>query len=268
QRVRGQARPADREVAAGRPLHPPDGLRVEVALDPRARRRRGRQRARVDDLVGGPPDLSVVAHDVGLGGDVHRLPDRHGLVHAAAVEMRPEVALEVVDEGVHLGVRCGPAEVARLVGGVAVEGGDRGEDQAGHAAASETRTSSATLSAPKRAEYGFIPKSVWRTTAAAVSAPSPTAMSSTSGAVWPSSVRSPVTRRPPSAAATSVERNVIWSRRSTSSSIVCSMFALSSSSSACIPPVPCCTLSEPPSTRTSTCDGAGSAPMSSVPSQA
>ena len=64
-----------------------------------------------------------------------------------------------------------------------------------------------------------------------------------------------------------VERNVIAWRFRTSSSIVCSMFALSSSPSACIPPVPSSTRSDAASAVELDARGGGSSPTSSVASQ-
>ena len=55
-----------------------------------------------------------------------------------------------------------------------------------------TRTSSATLSAPNRAVYGFMPQSVCLTTAPPLTRPSSSARSNVIGRVVPTSVRSPV----------------------------------------------------------------------------
>ena len=71
--VLGEVRAADADVAGGRLLHPTDGLGVELALEPRARRPHGIERAGVHDLVEPPPQLGVLdlgdLH-AGLGDDV------------------------------------------------------------------------------------------------------------------------------------------------------------------------------------------------------
>ena len=71
---------------------------------------------------------------------------------------------------------------------------------AGRAVSIATSTSSATLSAPNRAEYGFIPQSLCLTVAVPVNRPSSPAVSSALiGCRWPASSSSPSTRSPPSA---------------------------------------------------------------------
>src|SRR5205823_4282294 len=57
----------------------------------------------------------------------------HLVVEATAVQVRADVAFEVVDEAVHLVVGGGPVEVAALVVDVAVEGRDGRVDQLRHA---------------------------------------------------------------------------------------------------------------------------------------
>jgi hypothetical protein len=88
------------------------------------------KRPGVDNLLGRPPDLGEVPGHGGL--IVVGLPVDHGLVHASPVQMGADGPLEVVDERVHLLIRCRPVEVALLVLDVAVERCDRRIDQAGH----------------------------------------------------------------------------------------------------------------------------------------
>ena len=81
-----------------------------------------------------PPATSPRSPACGAAGRRGRAvsqPDHH-LVHPAPVEVGADRPLEVVDEGVHLGVRLGPVEAAVLVGDVPVERGDRRVDQLGH----------------------------------------------------------------------------------------------------------------------------------------
>src|SRR5438128_85634 len=87
---------------------------------------------REDDLVGGSPDLRVVAHECRLVLEWQRFPRDHHLVHAPAVEVGTGRTLEVVHEAVHLLVRRGPVEVPALVGDVSIERSDRVVDETGH----------------------------------------------------------------------------------------------------------------------------------------
>ena len=92
-----------------------------------------------------------------------------------------------------------------------------------------------------------MPQSVCLSTVLAVSLPSaPTVSSNAIGPELPARVSSPCTLilLPSAAGCTAVERNAMPWRCKTSSSIVCSMLALSSSPSACIPPVPSRTRSD------------------------
>ena len=63
---------------------------------------------------------------------LHGLPNGHDFVHAAAIEIGPDWALQFVDEGMHFFVRLGPVEVAVLVGDETVERRDRQIDELGH----------------------------------------------------------------------------------------------------------------------------------------
>src|SRR6266545_158880 len=108
---------ADAEIAIGRVLHRPDSVRVERPLDPGPGAARGLQGRGVHDLVGGLPKLGVVEH----GRRLVRLrrssfPEDHHLIEAPAVQVRPDGALQVVDEGVDVAVWRGPFELAVLVG--------------------------------------------------------------------------------------------------------------------------------------------------------
>ena len=132
ERVRRETGAAHAQVAIGG-LETANGLRIEVGLERGARRRHVVERARVHDLVHRLPDLGVVLHlRVGTRVIAHGLPDRHRLVHAPAVEGRGGPPLEVVDEGVHLRVRCRPVEAALLVLDEAVERGERRVDELAH----------------------------------------------------------------------------------------------------------------------------------------
>jgi hypothetical protein len=51
---------------------------------------------------------------------VGRLPAGHHLVHAAPIQVRPGLPIEVVDEGVHLLVRFRPLEAAGFIRDVAI----------------------------------------------------------------------------------------------------------------------------------------------------
>jgi hypothetical protein len=82
----------------------------------------------------------------------------------------------------------------------------------------------------------------------------------------PRSVRSPRTTSPAGPAAAPVERKATVPRLRISSSMVFSMFALSSSPSACIPPVPSRTRRDAPSASSAMLVAAGSSPTSSVAS--
>ena len=124
---------AHAQVALGRVLHPPDGVGVEVALDPRPCARHRLQRARVDDLVGHLPDVRVVAHVRGQVGErERRFPEHHHLVHPPPVQVRADRPFEVVDECVDLGVGRRPVQGAVLVRDVPVERRDHRVDQPGH----------------------------------------------------------------------------------------------------------------------------------------
>src|SRR5207248_10350262 len=57
ERVRGEGRPADGQVAGGGRLHVADRIGVEVAREPRVGGRDDVQRRGVDDLVGRLPDV-------------------------------------------------------------------------------------------------------------------------------------------------------------------------------------------------------------------
>ena len=110
-----------------------DGGGVEGALDARAAGGDGDEGGGVDDLVGGLPDGSEVLRDgiVGSQGGLG-LPDLHGFVHAAAVEIGAGRAHVVVDEAVDFFVGRGPVEGAACVFDVAVERCDCQVDEAGH----------------------------------------------------------------------------------------------------------------------------------------
>ena len=130
ERVLCQARSADAHVAVCGLFHVVDRRGVEHALEPGPGSRDGVKRAGVDDLVEGTPEVGVV----GLGGRhpwlvTDPLPDGHRLVHAPAVEVGADRPLEVVDEGVHLGVGHRPVEPAFPVFDVAIEGRDRRVDE-------------------------------------------------------------------------------------------------------------------------------------------
>ena len=84
----------------------------------------------------------------------------------------------------------------------------------------------------------------------------------------PLSVSSPSTVSVPSRPVAPVERKVMAWRLSTSSSMVCWMFALSSSPRDCMPPVPSRTRSDAASAASSMLVSAGSSPTASVASQA
>ena len=122
-----------------------------------------------------------------------------------------------------------------------------GDQLDGRLASSAISTSSATFSAPNRAEYGLIPQSLCVMTALPLSLPpSPTMTSNAIGRVGADERQVALDADPAAVAGGSaaVERNAMPCRSSTSSSIVCRMFALSSSSSACMPPVPSSTRSD------------------------
>ena len=113
-----------------------------------------------------------------------------------------------------------------------------------------TSTSSRTLSAPNSAEYGLMPQSDCLSVRGSAACRRRRSRRRTRTGASP---RAASGRPPPRARRRRrrldwVERNVMRSRLSTSSSIVCWMFALSSSPSACMPPVPSITRSEAPST--------------------
>src|SRR5579863_3025866 len=132
------------------------------------------------------------------------------------------------------------------------------------------RTSSVTLSVPNSAEYGFMPKSVCLISASPLTVPSfSTASVNATGAVLPSSVRSPWTCRSsaPSTPCTLVDVNEISPPLRTSVSIVWSTFALLSSSSACMPPVPASTRSERELAVSETVVSSGEEPRPSVADQ-
>lgn len=121
------------DVALRSGLRLPDGYRVELPLEPGPLAGNSFERSRVHDLVGRLPHLGVGALDRELVGEgVRRLPVDHRLVHPAPVESGSDRAFEVVDERMHLLVGRPPAEVALLVGDVAVERHDGG-DQLAHA---------------------------------------------------------------------------------------------------------------------------------------
>src|SRR3954453_4098405 len=126
--------PPHREITSRRRVHLPDGFRIEVSLDPRLGGGRSLQRLRIHDLVGRLPNLSEIPRDLrpSREGGVS-FPDGHRLVHPAPVKIGADRALEGVDEPVHLLAGRSPVEVAILVRHVAVEGGDRGVAQLGHA---------------------------------------------------------------------------------------------------------------------------------------
>ena len=70
---------------------------------------------------------------------LHGLPNGHDFVHAAAIEIGPDWALQFVDEGMHFFVRLGPVEVTLLVRNVAVKRHDHRVDQLRHSGASYGR---------------------------------------------------------------------------------------------------------------------------------
>ena len=130
ERLGGEARAANGDVARRLGLHLSHRVCVEVPLDPSSGARNRFERPRVDDLVGRPPDLREVAHDLRLSGHVgHVLPGDHRLVHPAAVEVGADRPLEVVDEGVHLLVGGSPVKRSRLILDVAVQRCDGRVDQ-------------------------------------------------------------------------------------------------------------------------------------------
>src|SRR5215210_31053 len=129
-RLRSELRPRDAEVALRLGLHAADGLGVELALHARPRGGGRLERARVDDLVGRPPDLREVAHQRMLV--VHGLPHLQHVVHAAPEQPGPERPGELVDVRMDVLVREGPVPLALLVGDVAVERRDRGVDEPRH----------------------------------------------------------------------------------------------------------------------------------------
>src|ERR1035437_4050301 len=67
-------------------LEPPDGVSIDLALDPRPRAGYRLKRPGVHDLLSCPPDPSKVPDHcrlIGLGA--HGLPEHHRLVHPAPV---------------------------------------------------------------------------------------------------------------------------------------------------------------------------------------
>ena len=132
-RLGGKLWTANRDVAFRQRFHLPHRLWVEVALDPRPGAGHLLQRLRVHDLVGRLPyPRKVLRRGRMVEDGVRRLPVDHHFIHPASVEVRPDPALEVVDEGVHLLVRRSPIEAAALVCHVAVERSDRRVDQLNH----------------------------------------------------------------------------------------------------------------------------------------
>src|SRR2546430_14311453 len=123
----------DAEIAIGRVLYCADGARVERPLDPGACAARCLQGGGVHDLVGGLPELGVVEHGRGLVR-LRRssFPEDHRLIEAPAVQIRPDRALQVVDEAVDVAVWRGPVEFTVLVGDVAVKRRRCGADQFAH----------------------------------------------------------------------------------------------------------------------------------------
>ncbi len=153
QRLAGELGAADAELAAGRLDQSPDGVGIELALDPGRAGRRRLQGARVDDLLGAAPDLGVIADLVGLAVELRRrLPVAQRLVHPAAQQVGAHRPLEVVDEPVHLRIRGRPPELPVGVGDVAVERGDRCVAQARDRSRLGPRARSGPLSrkAPRR----------------------------------------------------------------------------------------------------------------------
>ena len=132
ERLRGEVGTADAEVARRRRLHLSDRVGVERPIDPCPRAGCRLQGPRVHDLVGGSPELREVLDDPRLVGGVHRLPRHEDVVHPSPQQERADRALQVVDDGMHVFIGCGPIEAAVRVGDVAVERGERGVDQPRH----------------------------------------------------------------------------------------------------------------------------------------
>src|SRR5919199_3038614 len=88
ERVGGEVRTAHGEITGGRCLRGADRVGVEVALEPSFGGRHSLQRGGVDDLVGRPPDVREVGHELRLAGQARgRLPRGHRLVHAPTVKV-------------------------------------------------------------------------------------------------------------------------------------------------------------------------------------
>jgi hypothetical protein len=114
-------------------LQPSHRLGVEFSLDAGPLAGRRLQGARIDDLVAGPPDPREILHHgrlVVVGP--HGFPERHRLVHPAAVQVGADRSFQIVDERVHLLVRRRPLEAAGRILDKSVQRCDRGVHQLGH----------------------------------------------------------------------------------------------------------------------------------------
>ena len=143
----GEGRAADAEVARGGLLEAADGFGVELALQAGPRRRTPSS-VREYTILSAARQRRAKSRGDRRWLVSPRLPEGHRLVHPAPVEVRPDRALEVVHERVHLVVGRRPAEAAVAVGHVAVERRDRGVDQPRH---DSTAARSSAISASSRA---------------------------------------------------------------------------------------------------------------------
>lgn len=145
---------------SGGVLHAADSVGIELALEPGAGCPNFNEHAGVDDLVECPPHLS----EVGLrrrqsGFLADRLPDRHRLVHAPAVEAGTNGPFELVDERMHTGVGNRPINAAVGVFDVAVQRRDRGADELGHDASGYgSGPTSTTVAQPETVRPGARPR--------------------------------------------------------------------------------------------------------------